>query len=281
MTTASPADYKQRQAEFYAANAAGWERWAETVAPQAEGFNTPLLDAAGVQPGDRVLDLASGAGEPALTAAKRVGPRGHVTATDLSPEMLAIIGRRARTAGLANVSCRVADMEHLPFEAASFDRVICRFGIMYSPDATATCAAARRVLRPRGRAAFMVWGQPAENTLLWTVLSAANRLLDYFKGDEAEHPFCYAAPDSLAPHLRAGGLLEVEERELRFAPKIRVGISFWTPILGMNFGGALDKLDDAGRKAIDHAVEAALTPFLRDGAYYLNVHVRIALGTAP
>ncbi len=281
MTVAAPEDYKQRQAEFYAANAAGWERWAEAVAPQAEGFNVPLLDAAGVAPGDRVLDLASGAGEPALTVAKRVGPSGHVTATDLSPEMLAIVARRAKAAGLGNVTCQVADMEHLPFEAASFDRVICRFGIMYSPDATATCAAVRRVLRPGGRAAFMVWGDPAGNSLLWTVLSAANRLLEYFKGDEVEHPFYYAAANSLAPHLRAGGLTAVEERELRFAPKIKVGIPFWTPILGMNFGGAMDRLDDAGRKAIDHAVEAALRPYLRDGAYHLNVHTRIALGTAP
>lgn len=281
MTAASPDDYKQRQAEFYAANAAGWERWAETVAPQAEGFNLPLLQAVGMAPGDRVLDLASGAGEPAMTAAKLVGPSGRVTATDLSPEMLAIVGRRAKAAGLANVSCKVADMEHLPFEAASFDRVICRFGIMYSPNPSAACAEVRRVLRPGGRAGFMVWGRTAENSLLWTVLSAANRILDYFKDGEVEHPFRYAAENALAPHLRAGGLVEVEERELRFAPKIKVGIPFWTPILGMNFGGALDRLDDAGRKAIDHAVEAALTPFMRDGAYYLNVHVRIALGTAP
>ena len=67
----------------YNEKAAYWEKWAETMARQSHRFNEPLLEAAGVGPGVQLLDLASGAGEPALSAAALVGPKGHVTASGL------------------------------------------------------------------------------------------------------------------------------------------------------------------------------------------------------
>ena len=76
-------DYKQTQRELYASNAAGWDKWAEALADQAERLNLPLIEAADIRAGMAVLDLASGAGEPALTAAQAVGASGQVTATDL------------------------------------------------------------------------------------------------------------------------------------------------------------------------------------------------------
>lgn len=96
--------------------APAWNKWAERVERMARRFNEPLIEAAGIAPGMHVLDLASGAGEPALTIARTVGAEGRVTATDLVDDMLEGTRRRARDADLTQLSCEVADMEQLPFE---------------------------------------------------------------------------------------------------------------------------------------------------------------------
>lgn len=272
------AEYKQRQFEIYAGNAAGWEQWAAIVAPQAEGFNRPLVEAAGIAPGHRVLDLASGAGEPALTVAQTVGPDGHVTATDYSPAMLGIVERRAQEAGLSNMSFEVTDMEVLPFDDARFDAVISRFGVMYSPDVERTFAECLRVLAPGGKAAHMVWGTIEANSLLWTVFDTANATTRQYTDDEARHPFRYAETGSVGPSMEKAGFAQVEEVDLHFSPAIPEGIPFWSPILGMNFGGAIDLMSDDERTALDARVKDAFAPFLKDGKYHVTAHVRIVVG---
>ena len=209
MADLSVDDYKKRQLEIYQSNADGWEQWAAAVADQAESFNQPLIAAAGIAEGHKVLDLASGAGEPALSAAKAVGAKGHVTATDLSPAMLSVVERRAQALDLTNMSFEVADMEALPFEDDEFDAAICRFGFMYSPNPDRTLSGLRRVIRPGGRVALAVWGPTETNSLLWTVMRAANRETDFLSGDEMEHPFCYGAPESLTPLLSAASFVGV------------------------------------------------------------------------
>src|SRR5439155_5325472 len=119
---------------------------------------------AGLWPGLDVLDLASGTGEPALTLAPLVLPGGTVTATDLLPEILAVAEEQAAQQGRANLRCGVADAGDLPFADASFDRVTCRFGVMFFPDVPRALREVCRVLRPGGRAAFTAWGPAAEQT---------------------------------------------------------------------------------------------------------------------
>ena len=119
---------KEEIRRYWAERAPFWEQQAETVTEMADRFNQPLLDSVDIGPGHRVLDLASGAGEPALTIARRVSPEGSVTATDLVDDMLAGARRRADAARLDNIRFRQADMENLPFPDQSFDRLTCRFG---------------------------------------------------------------------------------------------------------------------------------------------------------
>lgn len=273
--------YKQTQRELYAGNAAGWDKWAEALADQAERLNLPLIEAGGIEAGMDVLDLASGAGEPALTAAQAVGPSGHVTATDLSPEMLAIIERRAAAASIDHVTCQHADMESLPFPDHRFDRVICRFGFMYSPNPNQALAEMRRVLKPGGRVALMVWGPTSTNSLLWTVFEVANGITQLYTEDELVHPFCYGAEGSLAPLMSDADLAGAEEREIRFQPKIKQGVPFWTPILEMNFQAAIDSVGTERRAELEEAVARAFDRFLEDGMYEVEMHVRIATATAP
>ena len=110
---------------------------------QVGGTNSPSSRTRSTWPAGRgrraagatLLDLASGAGEPAVTAARVVGADGRVTATDVSAPMVTALADRAARLGLANLQARQADMEALPFADASFDAVTCRYGLMYARDA--------------------------------------------------------------------------------------------------------------------------------------------------
>lgn len=256
----------------------GWDRWADRMAQQAEGLNRPLIEAAGVQPGDTVLDLASGAGEPALSVAQAVGPSGRVVATDPAPSMLAGLRRRAAAAGLQNLTVQQADMQSLPFADASFDRVTCRFGIMFVPDATRAFAEVRRVLRPGGSAAFLVWGPQADNAVLGTVIGWGMKRFAVAEPGRYAAPFGYGETGRLAAAMTAGGLQEAQERELRFAPEVDAGLPFWRPPLGITFGPDMEALDEPARHAADAELKAALAGFLDGAVYRLPMHVRI--GTA-
>jgi ubiquinone/menaquinone biosynthesis C-methylase UbiE len=113
-----------------------------------------LLRAAGVAPGSRVLDIATGTGLSAEAALAVVGPTGHVTAADISPEMVA--KARDRLGDAPNVSLSVEDGQTLPFPDESFDAVVCNLGLMFFPDPERGLAEFRRVLRPGGRVAVSV-----------------------------------------------------------------------------------------------------------------------------
>lgn len=281
MSGQSPEDYRKRQREFYEANARGWDVWAASVAEQSESFNNPLIEAAGITEGMKILDLASGAGEPALTVARLVGAGGHVTASDLSPAMLAITEARAKEAGLANMEFEISEIDAMAFGDDAFDAVICRFGIMYSPEPERALAEARRVTRSGGRIAFMVWGPIAGNAILWTVLETGNRLTGHFVGDELEHPFCFAEPGSLGRYFEGAGLTDVHEEDHVFTPRIPKSVPFWQPLIGMNFGGALATMSDREKSALEDAVAAAFAPCLKDDKYHVSAHVRVISGACP
>ncbi len=258
-----------------------WEKWAETLARQSHRFNQPLLEAAGVGPGRQVLDLACGVGEPALSAAILVGPEGHVTATDLSSEMFAGAARRAQKAGLANISFEVADMQALPFPDNTFDALTCRFGLMFIDEPIKALSEARRVLRPGSRLAFMVWGQRHENTLHDVMKTVVPELLGEDDSGPDSAQFRFADEGSVAPLMAAAGLDRIEERELRFSPRLDPSKPFWRPNLEMAFGAKLESLSADERQAIETAVVAAFAPYLKEGAYHLQVHIRLACALAP
>jgi ubiquinone/menaquinone biosynthesis C-methylase UbiE len=111
--------------------AASFWKWKSQQETQGRAATEILLRSARVKPGMQVLDLASGAGDPALTLAEVVGPDGHVTATDLVPDMLLVAEKFARERGLANITFQQADAETLPFPDQAFDAVTCRLGVMF------------------------------------------------------------------------------------------------------------------------------------------------------
>ena len=154
------AEFKQRVEKEWVGDdtAAAWQKYYPPMREQLARVTEALVEAASPQPGMRVLDLASGVGEPSLSLARRVGPAGIVTATDLSPGMLAALGANAWAEGITNINRRVCDAQQLPFPDSSFDLVTSRFGVMFFADLGRALSEIRRVLKPGGAMAFMVWG---------------------------------------------------------------------------------------------------------------------------
>lgn len=109
--------------------------------------------AAGVQPGDAVLDVACGTGNAAIQAAQAGG---RVTGVDLTPDLFDAARRRAEAAGV-EIELVEGDAEALPFEDSSFDVVLSTFGAMFAPRHQVTADEIVRVLRPGGRIALAAW----------------------------------------------------------------------------------------------------------------------------
>jgi SAM-dependent methyltransferase len=148
---------KSDQRRDWDAAAAGWKKWWPVFERAAQQVSDRLVELAGLKAGARVLDIATGNGEPAVTAARRVGPNGRVVATDQSPGMLAIARERAASLGLNNIDYRESDAESLSIEERGFDAVVCRWGLMFMPDLPKALSGLYERLAAGGRLATAVW----------------------------------------------------------------------------------------------------------------------------
>ena len=162
-TTFDQQQYKATTRAQWQDAAEAWHRWGPTIEDWLGPATERMLDAAAVGPGGRVLDVAAGAGGQSLAAARRVGPSGHVLATDIAPAILAYAAKAAAEAGLANVRTRELDGEHLDVDAGGFDAVISRVGLIYFPDQQAALAGMRAALRPGGRLSAVVYSTADRN----------------------------------------------------------------------------------------------------------------------
>jgi len=146
--------------------APGWAQWEAAVDTWMEPATEAMLDMAGVTTGVRLLDLACGAGSQTLRAARRVGARGHVVASDIAETMLHHVQENACAAGLANVTTLAGAAEDLEVASERFDAVICRLGLMLFVAPAQALAAVRRALRPGGKVAAVVFTTPAANRFM-------------------------------------------------------------------------------------------------------------------
>lgn len=188
------------------------EKWKAKSAAMGTPVTEALVEYAAPAAGMRVIDLASGTGEPAITLAMRVGPQGHVTALDLSSDLLEIAEKRAQARGLTNFSTQKADAHSLPFGDDSFDLGTSRFGVMFFRDPARALVELRRVLRAGGRACFLVWGrfeQPYWQSMMGVVHRHVGGPL--LRPDEP-NPFRFAESGSLSQVLRAAGFHSVEDQ---------------------------------------------------------------------
>jgi SAM-dependent methyltransferase len=169
-----------------------------------------MVEHLGLQPGQRVLDLACGPGDTGFLAAELVKPGGSLIATDASRAMLGVATGRARDLGVTNVEFKQLELEWIDLPAASVDAITCRWGLMFALDPGASLQEARRVLRPQGRIALAVWDDPELNP--WaTVSTRALVELGHLVPPDRNEPgmFALADPVRLRQLLEGAGFLDV------------------------------------------------------------------------
>jgi ubiquinone/menaquinone biosynthesis C-methylase UbiE len=158
-----PVKYKDTTREQWQTAAEAWYRWSSTLNQWLGKATDKMLVMAGITSGHQVLDVAAGAGEQAITTAKKVGPTGGVLATDISANILEFAQLLARESGLNNILTQVMDGENLNLPDNTFDAVISRVGLIYFPDQKRALREMLRVLKPGGKVAAIVYSTPDKN----------------------------------------------------------------------------------------------------------------------
>lgn len=155
--------YKNTTREQWQSAAEAWYRWSPTLTQWLGKATDKMLEMAGISSGQKVLDVAAGAGEQSISTAKKVGPDGYVLATDISSNILEFAKMMADQAGLDNIKTEVMDGENLTVADESFDAVISRVGLIYFPDQQKALKEMLRVLKPGGKIAAIVYSTPDKN----------------------------------------------------------------------------------------------------------------------
>jgi ubiquinone/menaquinone biosynthesis C-methylase UbiE len=259
--------------------AAQWRANAERRAAFLKEATERMLDAAGVVPGARVLDLGTGTGDTAILAALRVGPTGHVLATDISEAMLKAAADTAQAAGgLSNLDFQRADAGALELDAASFDAVIARFSLMFVPEVPAALAGIRRVLRPGGGLGALVWATPEENPFLSLTTRVARRTGRLHLPEErVAGPFQLSDADRLAKDAREAGWRDVAVERIALEVRLPDAASAKESLKNSPLTNAItDSLEGAELAAFWADVHAELEHF-RAGEGYLFSSVALLL----
>ena len=212
-------DLREVQHKNWDSAAVGWNEWREFNDRADAHISQRLVELAGVRPGSRVLDVAAGYGEPALTAARRAGQEGSVVATDISAEMLAFGRERAAAAGLGNVEFVESDASSLDFEPGSFDAAVSRWGIIFEPDAEAAAARIRGFLESGARMAISSWGKPDQVPFLSIPMRTTMERLGVPPPPAGTPgPLSRPTPAALGGLLEGGGFskVDVEQAEVTF-----------------------------------------------------------------
>ena len=209
-----PAEFRGTQREQWDTAAMGWRKWSELIDAAAGAVSERLVELAGVESGSRVLDVAAGYGEPSLSAARKAGPDGKVTATDISAEMLAYGRERAAEAELENIEFVESDAISLDFPEKSFDAALSRWGIIFEPDGEAAAGRVRGFLEPGARMAISSWGPPDEVPMLGIPMGTAMKRLDVPPPPPGTPgPLSRPTPAALAGLLEGGGFSDVKVEE--------------------------------------------------------------------
>ena len=211
MSDQNPDDLKIKgqQKAAWDDSAEGWKRWWPTFERAAQVVNDRLVALAAVRAGNRVLDIATGSGEPAVTAARAVGQSGRVLAVDMSPGMLAIARERIDAAGLTDVDLVESDAESMSLDPHSFDAALCRWGLMFMPDLDGVVRAMHLALKPGGHFATAVWSVADKVPMLGLARDAIQRITGITPPPNAPGPMKLADTSILERALAAAGFRDV------------------------------------------------------------------------
>ncbi len=271
------------RAQWQAA-AEAWQRWGPLVGSWLGDATEAMFDLAGIGPGSRVLDVAAGAGEQSITAARRVLPDGHVLATDIAPALHERAAADAGAAGLTNVEVRELDGEALDeLPPASFDAAISRVGLIYFPDQLRAVAGMRRALTPGGRVAAVIYSTPERNpffSIPVKIIRERAELPPPLPGQPG--PFSLGADGALETLFATAGLRDIDVR--RVASPVRLPSAAECVRFERESFGALHQmmtgLTETQRAEVWIEIEEALRQFETDGAFTGPCEMLVGAGTA-
>ena len=236
-----------------------FDLWLPHIAP----VGVALLDALDVQPGDTVLDVASGTGEPALTLARRMGNTVKITGTDAAEAMVNVAQKKAAHEKLSHIQFQPMAAEKLNFPDAAFDKILCRFGVMLFEDSLQGLKQMQRVLKPGGRFAIAVWSTPETMpTLRWAYQVFAGRI-PADKYPPLPKVTSLGLPGVLDNMLGQAGFRDYTIRPITFHYRFPSFDDYWnvveqSDILKMQY----DVLPEGQRSVIRNEIAALAQPFI-------------------
>ena len=263
---------------------ADWWSAGQAARQQIYGAATEMmLDLAGVQVGSRVLDVAAGSGESTLMAARRIGPTGYALAADVSANMLNAAAEAARTAGVTNIETRVMNAENIELDSDSFDAVICRIALMLFPNPAKALNEMRRVVKPGGKVAVMVYSGLEKNPY-HEIFQEAVRRLGNIPWPAPGEPWMYAlgAPGVLEGLYSGAGFLNVSVHAApipRRFPSAAAAVGNMKKATAGDIGELMNRLKEADRDRAWAEIEEKFKRFEGPNGFEAPGEVLIGVGT--
>lgn len=236
-----------------------------------------LVERLAPQPGQKILDVATGTGAAALAAAQHVGPQGRVIAIDLAENMLAQAHAKIAKFGLANIDLHVMDAAAPEFRSGYFDHVVCAFGLFFLPDMHAALAAWRRVLKPGGRVMFSCFGKRAFQPMAELFVRRAEAY-------GVTRPLAAARlnePEACRALLAAAGFEAIEVHTEQRGYHLAGVADWWEIVWNSGLRGLLEDIPADRREAFQAEHLAELAPLLSANGLWLDVETLFAGGRKP
>ena len=255
-------EFKVRERDAWASVADGWMRRDELLRKGAEAVTRRMLELADISDGHYVLDIASGTGEPSISAARLTGDTGRVIGTDLTEEMLAYAREKARQADVGNIEFKCVDGETLDFPTNTFDAVTIRWGLMFMPEPVTCLQQAHDVMKDTARIAIACWSAPDKNPFVGLLMQSLGEYMDIPKPPPGTPGiFAMADPERLHATIAAAGFSDITLEELEIdVLEVTDGQAYWDVIsdLAAPVMRLVNQLDDKTREAyIKDVIDAA------------------------
>ena len=267
--------------ERWTRTASTWIRGADTLRAMSREATAVLVDSLGPAPGERIIDLACGAGDPAEALAEAVGPAGLVVGVDRVEAMARSFAERL-DGHAGRAAAALAETAALPFDDDVFDGASCRFGLMFVPTPVETLRALRRVVRPGGRCALVTWGAPEDNPYFTLVAHALDEAGAPPAPVEGPTVFECQDPVALEEHLRAAGWEQVRVRRVPLTLHVPVAAADELLPFQRDLSLALEErlaaLPDALVREATAAVGRAAARWLTDDGLAVPAEVLLAEG---
>jgi ubiquinone/menaquinone biosynthesis C-methylase UbiE len=243
---------------------------------------TRMLDLASLQPGERVLDVATGPGVVARTAARAVGATGNVLGVDIAEQSLEVARRKAADEGLEQVTFEVQDAENLTLPDNSFDKVFCSMGLMHFPSPEKALAEMYRVLKPGGKLVATVWGEAGKSPFIQVALTTLART---FPPPKVERPsmFRFGQPAILEQLVSVAGFSQAHAEEVVVEFSANEPAGYWQQFLdaaGIT-AVALAKQPLEVQEGLKKEVATDLQPYLKDEVYRLDSTLTVVMAIKP